>query len=267
MTITTITQFLRRLHLMHFADNVKYYFEWLKNKSKNDAFVKKHPNVALPPSYILFESFQMNYEKYFVGGKETAQWIVDLATPFVDLQNATILDWGCGPARVVRHLKELIAGNCAVFGTDYNKKTIHWCKKNIENVVFEENDVNPPTVFDNEKFDLMYGISIFTHLSEENHHLWFSELLRISKKGGVLILTTHGDAFAAKLTDDEKIIFAKNEMVIRGNVVEGHRVFTAFQPSQYLKNMFENKVEILKHIEGQKKNWGIEQDVWILKKI
>jgi ubiquinone/menaquinone biosynthesis C-methylase UbiE len=267
MNKTDILQAVRKIGGMHLLDKLKFYYEVQKNKTANQQFLEKNPSLTLPPPYMLFEAFQMNFEKYYLGGKETTQWIIDLAMPYVSLDNATILDWGCGPARVVRHWKELMGANCSVFGTDYNEKTIDWCKNNIQNVAFEHNGVNPPTNFSDEKFDLIYGISIFTHLSEKNHHDWLAELLRITKKNGIVIITTHGDAFKEKLTSAEQVLFNQNQLVVRGNVVEGHRVYAAFQPSSYLKNLFENKVEILRHLQGQKKNWGIEQDVWILKKI
>lgn len=266
MNKTDILQAVRKIGLMHFLDKLKFYYEVQKNKTANQLFLQKNPTLKLPPPYMLFEAFQMNFEKYFSGGKNTAQWIIELTKPFLDLENATILDWGCGPARVVRHLKQEIGNNCHVFGTDYNQDTIEWCKKNIDEVVFEKNGIHPPANFQNEQFDLIYGISIFTHLSEKNHYDWLAELLRITKKNGIILITTHGDAFKEKLTSAEQVLFNQNELVVRGNVVEGHRVYTAFQPSQFLKNMFENKVVIVKHIDGQKKNWGIEQDVWILKK-
>jgi hypothetical protein len=41
--------------------------------------------------------------------------------------------------------------------------------------------------------DLLYGISVFTHLSEYHRHLWLSEIARVLRPGGCAILTTHGE--------------------------------------------------------------------------
>jgi len=30
----------------------------------NENFVKQYPNIILPPDYIMFEAFQLNYDKY-----------------------------------------------------------------------------------------------------------------------------------------------------------------------------------------------------------
>ena len=46
------------------------------------------------------------------------------------------------------------------------------------------------------------------------------------------------DAYKAIMTDKEKAAFENNQLVIRDNVVEGHRVFSAFQPPIFIKKLF-----------------------------
>ncbi|MDV7395980.1 class I SAM-dependent methyltransferase, partial [Arthrospira platensis SPKY1] len=122
---------------------------------------------------------------------------------YQDLHGKRILDWGCGPARIVRHLPGLLPDS-EIHGTDYNPNTIAWCKANIKGVQFEKNELDPPTVYPDKHFDLIYGISIFTHLSEPRHFSWFDELMRIAKPGAVILLTTHGNLYKRVLTDAEK---------------------------------------------------------------
>ena len=160
----------------------------------------------------------------------------------------------------------MLLPECTIFATDYNKKTIAWCIENIPSVQFSINDLNPPTQYESNFFDVVFGISIFTHLSEQNHKAWFEELVRILSPGGILLLTTHGIAFKEIMTDEEKTYFDDGNLVIRGNVKEGHRVFTAFHPETYMTGLFSTTCSILKHKSGSKKDWGIEQDTWILKK-
>jgi len=176
------------------------------------------------------------------------------------------LDWGCGPARVVRHLPDFVGKHCRIFGTDYNTATIDWCKNNVTNINFQLNKIAPPLVFEENFFGAIYGISIFTHLSEANHLAWYDELMRVSQKGCVLLLTMQGEAFRAILTGKERAIFDKGQLVTRGKVLEGHRVYSAFHPPAYVRELFGRDAEILKHKPGIKKDWGIEQDVWILRK-
>jgi hypothetical protein len=60
--------------------------------------------------------------------------------------------------------------------------------------------------------------------------------------------------------------YDREKIVIRGAVTEGHRVYTAFQPPTWMKEVFCTSFEILLHHEGKQADWGKEQDFWILKK-
>ena len=266
MNTGKLTKPFRDLGLMHLIDKIKYGYQKWKNRAGNARFAKENPGVKLPPDYMLFEAFQLDYQKYYEGGERTAKWLISLLENHTTIAGKTLLDWGCGPARVLRHFPKLLGNNVKIHGTDYNPKTIAWCRENIGGAQFAVNQLNPPTEYSDEQFDLLYGISIFTHLSEINHRLWFDELIRISKKGSILLLTTHGDVFCNKLTGQERQYFEEGKLVERGQVVEGHRVFTAFQPPAYFRALVDSKAEVLEHIAGTRQNWGLEQDVWILKK-
>jgi len=202
------------------------------------------------------------------GGRDTANWIMNNIKEYTEIKNKKNLDWGCGPARVVRHLPELVESTAHVFGTDYNPKTINWCKENIADVTFNINGINPPISYESDFFDIIYGVSIFTHLSEKNHPAWSKELARILKKGGILMLTSHGEAYKTILTDSEVKEFNLGNLITRDQAIEGHRVFAAFHPPSYMIKLFHSAgLEILAHKPGLKKSWGIEQDTWFLKKI
>lgn len=268
MNTGKLTYIFRKLGLMHALDKLKFNYYRIKNKTLNNHFVSENPTAVIPPDYIMFESFQLNYDKYYNGGRETARWIISKIEEYTLIDNKRILDWGCGPARVIRHLPEVVGNNCQFYGTDYNAKTIKWCTSFIDGIEFNLNDLNPPISYTSDFFDIIYGISIFTHLSEKNHVDWSKELVRILKPKGILVLTSHGEVFKAILTDSEVDAFNTGKLIVRDRAIEGHRVFAAFHPSEYMRNLFESSgLKVLAHEPGQKKDWGIEQDTWFLQKI
>jgi len=262
----TLTHMFRKAGILFWVDKVKFWIQYLKNYRDNLRFKASAKNLALPPAYMMFESFNMNYQKYYEGGYKTAKWILETIKPYHNYEGNTILDWGCGPARITRHLPQLCGPDSAIFGTDYNHNTIRWCKENIRSVTFDTNDTIPPLIYPTHFFDFIIGISIFTHLSEVNHTAWVNELSRVMKTGGVAFITTHGDIFRPLLTKKEKQVYDSNSIVVRGSVTEGHRIFTAFQPPSWMKIIFSGSFEILYHQKGKKADWGREQDFWILKK-
>lgn len=265
MNKSDILFFLRKAGLMHLLDRGNFYFQKFKNRSNNRIFKEKYSNVVLPPDYIMYESFQMNYENYFNDGLETAKWLIGYLGKHIELSNKKILEWGCGPARIIRHLPDLLPDNCEIYGSDYNRRTIDWCNLNINNVQFSKNNLQPPLEFQNNFFDVIYATSVFTHLSEEMHYAWYSELKRILNSAGIIFLTTHGENCKSKLTRDELKLFEEGKLVIRGNVKEGHRTFAAYQPQEFMRALFKD-FKILEHVTREPEGNYIPQDIWIVRK-
>jgi len=196
-----ISNALRRLRLIYFTDKVVYYLQKFKNRKINREFKLKYPEVKLPPDYLIYESFQLNYPKYFTDSIGTAKWLADHFKKHIELKNKRILDWGCGPGRIIRHLPDVIGNDCEFYGTDYNIKSIEWCTVNLPGINFNRNDLKAKLPYKDQYMDVIFGVSIFTHLSEQLHFDWYSELYRILKPDGIMFLTTQGDNFKVKLTD------------------------------------------------------------------
>jgi len=265
MIKSNITLLLRKLGLMQLTDYLNFYYQKYRNRSSNKLFREKNPDVVLPPDYMIYESFQMNYDNYFNDSLETAKWLISYFEKCVELKNIKILEWGCGPARIIRHLPGLLDQSCEIYGSDYNPKTIEWCRNNIINVQFSINNLQPPMNFDDEYFDIIYATSVFTHLSEEMHFAWFEELKRVLKLNGIIFLTTHGENCKPNLSPEEIKIFEDGNIVVRGNVKEGHRTFSAYQPPQFMRKLFSD-VEILEHVTKEPEGNYFPQDIWIVRK-
>jgi ubiquinone/menaquinone biosynthesis C-methylase UbiE len=232
----------------------------------NTDFKRANSNVKLPPDYLIYESFQMNYNKYYSESIDSAKWLANHFSKYIELKGKKILDWGCGPGRIIRHLPSLISNSCEFYGTDYNIESIEWCNKNLPDIKFNYNTLNPDLPYPDNFFDIIYGISIFTHLSEKSHYNWYNELYRVLKYDGIMLLTTQGDNFKVKLTDPELKRYNNDELIVRDKAKEGHRTYSTFHPPAFIKNLF-NNTEILDHIEEKSENgkW-LPQDIWIIKK-
>lgn len=102
-----------------------------------------------------------------------------------------VLDWGVGCARIGRHLLE--RGFRGLHGADIDQVNIDWLHDNFGWKQAVRVDFDPPMPFENNFFDIIYGHSVLTHLSEIDQFRWLSELHRVLKPGGYAFLTTCGE--------------------------------------------------------------------------
>lgn len=261
-----ISNLLRIFGLRYFADWLRYYIQKYRNRKINRDFRKKKPDVKLPPDYLIYESFQINYHKYYTESFETAKWLTDHFKKHIDLKDKRILDWGCGPGRIIRHLPSVAGNGCEYYGTDYNKRSIDWCTENLKGIHFNLNTLTACLPYKDNFMDVIYGISIFTHLSGELHYDWYNELHRVLKPGGIMLLTTQGDNFKVKLTRSELKKYNDGQLVVRTSAKEGHRTYSAFHPREFMRKLFAN-IDILEHIvEKPEQGRWLPQDIWIIKK-
>jgi SAM-dependent methyltransferase len=100
----------------------------------------------------------------------------------------SVLDFGCGAGRVIRHLLPL-APECELWGSDIDPRCIEWNEQHLNPPAsFVVNDEVPPLPLPDGKFDLIYALSVFTHIST-HWPSWLLELDRILAPDGRLLVT------------------------------------------------------------------------------
>jgi SAM-dependent methyltransferase len=105
-----------------------------------------------------------------------------------------ILDFGCGCGRTLLWLAPW-AERTELDGTDIDRDAISWCRGSIRFARFAMNDPLPPLPYPEKSFDLVYLISVFTHLTEDLQLLWLEELRRVSRPGGYVLVTLRGSYY------------------------------------------------------------------------
>ncbi|MCB0665144.1 MAG: class I SAM-dependent methyltransferase [Saprospiraceae bacterium] len=240
-------------------------YQGLRNYRRNRKFSVEQPQFILPDKKILYETFKLDYQAYYRSGRETARWLINQYQEVAERPLENILDWGCGPARVVRHLP-FLAEKCDIFGSDFNKETISWCKENIPEVKFVVNEIEPPIALSDNYFSFIYAISVFTHLSVERNLGWFRELHRLLAPSGVLLFTTQGKAFYHDLTEVEKNHYDQGHLVVRQNNQEGRRIYSTYHPPDFVLSAISDLYSLVMHQVDNGEKGRPEQDIWILRK-
>ena len=118
-----------------------------------------------------------------------------------------VLDFGCGAGRTLRHLlDEAAAGE--IWGCDIDAPSIAWLRANLcPPLHVAVNGPTPPLPFADATFDLVYAVSVFTHLTD-SWSAWLLELHRIVTDGGIVVATFMGEGMSQVITgqpwDDDR---------------------------------------------------------------
>ena len=104
----------------------------------------------------------------------------------------TILDFGSGCGRILLWLEHL-AKTSSVHGVDIDARAIAWTRENIPWAETRVNQPLPPLDYADGFFDLVFSHSVFTHIDEHYQDEWLTELRRVVKPGGYVVLSVHGE--------------------------------------------------------------------------
>ena len=267
LKLQRIQSILRQSGLLPSIEYARYFYTVLKYFPENFLFKLKFPDFKTPPRWLAFDAYSApDFLFYKNSGEKTAKFISDLIIQhslFNANQKISMLEWGCGPARVIRHVPNLLL-NSNIHATDYNMHSIDWCERNIEEVSFHLNSLTPPLDFTDDYFDVVYAISVITHLSRSSILLWFKELSRVLKPNGLLIVTSNGKSCLKYLLPDEAVYFRDNGYVIRDKVEEGKKMFWSCHSPEYMQNFLFDGFIVEKYSPA---NFPFtNQDYWILRK-
>ena len=118
-----------------------------------------------------------------------------------DWRGKRILDFGCGAGRVLRHfLPE--ASEAEFHGCDIDRPSVEWLERHLSPPLHAfANGEQPPLARPDEHFDLVYAVSVFTHITDQ-WAAWLHELHRVLRPGGLLIATFLGEGVSQVVTGE-----------------------------------------------------------------
>lgn len=125
-------------------------------------------------------------------GAETKSALLKLLPEDWSFSGKRVLDFGCGSGRTLRQfLAEAQDGE--FWGADIDAPSLEWMERVLCPPLHAwRSAAGPPLGLEPASFDLVWAISVFTHLPSSSSLSWLVELHRLLKPGGFLIATYHG---------------------------------------------------------------------------
>jgi len=251
--------------LQPFLNECNYYWQYIIHFNRNKKFILNNPTKPIPPNRDLFETFKLDYELFFKDGQIAAKEILDYYRLYSSTPNdkTYVLDWGCGVGRVIQHIPSILK-DAICYGADINNERIEWNRSHIPSILFdviEYKHLPYPSSF----FNLIYGISVFTHIHSNEQLFWIKELKRIMQSGSVAIISTHGNHYYNHLSTKEQQSISTNGSITNEYKKDGHHLMTTYNDSIAFRTLLEQFFEIKAFYDGKNHpNKLGGQDLWII---
>jgi SAM-dependent methyltransferase len=167
-----------------------------------------YPPFELANRVLSLEGWGEPLQAYDRLGAETKEALVDLLPSDWSFGGKRALDFGCGAGRTLRHfLTE--AEHADIWGADVDARSVAWLEANLCPPLHALRcHTAPPLPFETASFDLVWAISVFTHLTDESAN-WLIELHRLLRPGALLMASYTGrwssELLAGEPWDEDRV--------------------------------------------------------------
>ncbi len=239
-------------------------FDTPRTRARNSAFVPlSGPAIdrAVPSADQRFRVIGNRDLSGFlrIGCTDAHKLLALIAADFPALEDLRVLDWGVGCGRVARHTCDSFG---AFTGVDIDADNVRWCSTNLpgryESILLRES-----TQFAGGEFDVIYGVSVFTHLREDLQNHWLAEIRRLLRPGGRAYVTVHGrtaveygcrpapeiEAAVARLEREQFFVASANNQ-LEGFVPEPDEYVNVFHHSDYIHRHWQKHFASVEVIPG-----------------
>ncbi len=168
-----------------------------------------------------------------LGFETIREFLAEVGLDIAQLDAA--LDFGCGCGRVLRHWPS--TGRPKLYGCDIDGRAVRWLGRHMPWVETARTVGAPPLPWPDETFDLVWAFSVFTHLPREHQGSWQSELRRVTRRDGMILLSVHGSAYREQLNDEERQRFDRGELVERRAATPGSNAYGVYHPVKAVEDV------------------------------
>lgn len=149
-------------------------------------------SIPLPPRELLANIQMTPWAREYLGvGRRSAESIAGQLkfARIPDSADIALLDFGCGSGRILRYFRHKA---WELHGCDIDGDAIAWSRRALSFARLAVSPESPPLPYGDASFDVVISVSVFTHFSPDEQRRWAEDLARVTRPGGLLILSTMG---------------------------------------------------------------------------
>lgn len=180
------------------------------------------------------------------------------------LRTQSVLEFASGHGRFTRHLVKalgahrVVANDVVVDSVEFSRKTF-----GIEGFVSPS---VPEQVQWNQQHDLVFVLSLFTHLPASTWSRWLKRIYDMVAPGGVLVFTTHGAeaVFKQNVTlDDNGYFFVASS---ESNAIDGQEYGTTFTSEAFVRARIAETLPEARLLKVAERQFWHHQDAIVIEK-
>jgi SAM-dependent methyltransferase len=143
-----------------------------------------------------------SYEEYGAIAEAHRRYVESMLPEGWSFAGKSVLDFGCGLGRTMAAFESRSA-EADFSGCDIHAPSIEWASRAMSPPFrFFTCQDSPPLPVDADSFDLVYAMSVFTHITDA-WSAWLVELHRVMRSQGVAIISVLGPAMAHQILGHE----------------------------------------------------------------
>ena len=164
-----------------------------QSKESDNIETKVHPKDEM---YLFFTTHPDHkntpLQSYFDSGAAIKQSLLEILDKigFKIGETNSFLEFACGYGRFTRHLVKIIPPK-KITGSDVYEEAVDF-QKSVFGVKGFYSKFNPKDITIPEQYDIIFVVSLFSHLPLKTWRLWLNKLYQSLNENGVLIFSTHG---------------------------------------------------------------------------
>lgn len=246
-------------HINQFKKEFNVNFEFFEGIAKND--------IMFLTSLLHIGNYPLSYHSYLSTGLNGFNLIRKILTSAHghDRLDGKLLDFASGYGRVTRFL----AGY-------YSPEKIHTSDIKAEAVDFQTQHLgvpgfyssyNPAEVKVNEKYQVIFVGSLFSHLNQDLYFRWLHQLVHMTREDGLLIFSVHDITLYPEETREDHIYVLNNEdapfSFVEDRITAMNEYGVSFSTENFVQKQLAAIHPELKYVR-YKKGFGGLQDVYVV---